>query len=58
MSSLSKDDDNTSNQNSEGVPQAERIEDSISNLPDKHKVIASKISKFAQGFKIPDEPRQ
>ena len=54
MSSLSKDDDNNSNQNSEDVPQAERIEDSISNLLDKHKVIASKISKFAQGFKIPD----
>jgi hypothetical protein len=39
--------------------QGERIEDiTIDELPDhKSKVIVSKISKFAHGFKIPDDKK-
>ncbi len=60
MHSLSKDDNDTSKQpppvdNS----QTDRIEDDINKLPtNKSKVIASKISKFASGFKIPDNKKQ
>jgi hypothetical protein len=60
MHSLSKDDNDTSKQPPpEDNSQTERIEDDINNLPtNKSKVIASKISKFASGFKIPDNKKQ
>jgi len=55
MHSLSKDDNDTSKQSPPADnSQTERIEDSINELPAyKSKVIASKIGKFARGFKIP-----
>jgi hypothetical protein len=61
MNPLSKNDKDTSKkkkqQRSVDNTQGERIEDiTIDELPDqKSKVIASKISKFAHGFKIPDD---
>jgi hypothetical protein len=60
MHSLSKDDNDTSKPPPpEDNSQTERIEDDINNLPtNKSKVIASKISKFASGFKIPDNKKQ
>ncbi len=60
MHSLSKDDNDTSKQRPpEDNSQTERIEDDINKLPtNKSKVIASKISKFASGFKIPDNKKQ
>jgi hypothetical protein len=60
MHPLSKDDNGTSKQQSPADnSQAEQIEDGINKLPaNKSKVIASKISKFASGFKIPDNKKQ
>ncbi|MBD0361127.1 MAG: hypothetical protein ICV56_10500 [Nitrososphaeraceae archaeon] len=60
MHSLSKDDNDTSKQPPlADSSQTERIEDDINKLPiNKSKVIASKISKFASGFKIPDNKKQ
>jgi hypothetical protein len=60
MHSLSKDDNDTSKQPPPAdSSQTERIEDDINKLPtNKSKVIASKISKFASGFKIPDNKKQ
>jgi hypothetical protein len=61
MNSLSKNDKETSKnqqqQRSADNMQGEQIEDiTIDELPDhKSKVIVSKISKFAHGFKIPDD---
>jgi hypothetical protein len=59
MHPLSKDDNGTSKQQSPADnSQAEQIEDGINKLPaNKSKVIASKISKFASGFKIPDNKK-
>jgi hypothetical protein len=57
MNPLSKNDNDTSKQQQlADNPQDKRIEDiKINELPaHKSKVIASKISKFARGFKIPD----
>jgi hypothetical protein len=60
MHPLSKDDNGNSKQQSPADnSQAEQIEDGINKLPaNKSKVIASKISKFASGFKIPDNKKQ
>ena len=60
MHSLSKDDNDTSKQSPPADnSQTERIEDDINKLPtNKSKIIASKISKFASGFKIPDNKKQ
>ncbi len=60
MHSLSKDDNDTSKPPPpEDNSQTERIEDDINKLPtNKSKIIASKISKFASGFKIPDNKKQ
>ena len=60
MHSLSKDDNDISKQPPPADnSQIERIEDDINKLPtNKSKVIASKISKFASGFKIPDNKKQ
>jgi hypothetical protein len=65
MHSLSKDDNDTSKQQQQPPPptadnsRAKRVEDDINKLPtNKSKVIASKISKFASGFKIPDNKKQ
>lgn len=60
MNPLSKKDNNTKKkQESADNLQGERIEDILINeLPSqKSKVIASKISKFARGFKIPDNKK-
>jgi hypothetical protein len=59
MHPLSKDDNDTRKQQSPADnSQAEQIEDGINKLPaNKSKVIASKISKFASGFKIPDNKK-
>jgi hypothetical protein len=62
MNPLSKNDKETSKnqqQWSADNMQGERIEDiTIDELPDhKSKVIVSKISKFAHGFKIPDDKK-
>ena len=59
MHPLSKDDNGNSKQQSPADnSQAEQIEDGINKLPaNKSKVIASKISKFARGFKIPDNKK-
>ena len=59
MHPLSKDDNGNSKQQSPADNfQAKRIEDDINELPvNKSKVIASKISKFARGFKIPDNKK-
>ena len=59
MHSLSKDDNDTSKQPPPADnSQTERIKDDINKLPtNKSKVIASKISKFASGFKIPDNKK-
>jgi hypothetical protein len=63
MNPLSKNDKDNSKkkkqQRSADNTQGERIEDiTIDELPDqKSKVIASKISKFAHGFKIPDDKK-
>jgi hypothetical protein len=59
MHPLSKDDKDTSKQPPPADnSQTERIEDSINELPaHKSKVIASKIGKFARGFKIPDNKK-
>ena len=59
MHPLSKDDNGNSKQQSPADnSQAEQIEDGINKLPaNKSKVIASKISKFASGFKIPDNKK-
>ena len=61
MNPLSKNDKETSKnqQPSADNMQGERIEDiTIDELPDhKSKVIVSKISKFAHGFKIPDDKK-
>jgi len=62
MNALSKNDKETSKnqqQWSADNMQGERIEDiTIDELPDhKSKVIVSKISKFAHGFKIPDDKK-
>ncbi len=59
MHPLSKDDnDNRKQQQPADNSQAEQIEDGINKLPaNKSKVIASKISKFASGFKIPDNKK-
>ena len=61
MNPLSKNDKETSKnqQPSADNMQGERIEDiTIDELPDhKSKVIVSKISKFARGFKIPDDKK-
>jgi hypothetical protein len=58
MHPLSKDDNDTNKQQQPADNfQAERIE-GINELPaNKSKVIASKISKFARGFKIPDNKK-
>jgi hypothetical protein len=60
MHPLSKDDNDTRKQQQPADnSQAEQIEDGINKLPaNKSKVIASKISKFASGFKIPDNKKQ
>jgi hypothetical protein len=60
MHSLSKDDNDTSKQQPPADnSRAKRVEDDINKLPtNKSKVIASKISKFASGFKIPDNKKQ
>ncbi len=59
MHSLSKDDNDTSKPPPEDNSQTERIEDDINKLPtNKSKIIASKISKFASGFRIPDNKKQ
>ena len=60
MHSLSKDDNDTSKQPPPADnSRAKRVEDDINKLPtNKSKVIASKISKFASGFKIPDNKKQ
>jgi hypothetical protein len=62
MHSLSKDDNDTSKQQQQPPAdnsRAKRVEDDINKLPtNKSKVIASKISKFASGFKIPDNKKQ
>jgi hypothetical protein len=61
MHSLSKDDNDTSKQQPPPADnsRAKRVEDDINKLPtNKSKVIASKISKFASGFKIPDNKKQ
>jgi hypothetical protein len=62
MNPLSKNDKETSKnqqQPSADNMQGERIEDiTIDELPDhESKVIVSKISKFAHGFKIPDDKK-
>lgn len=60
MHPLSKDDNYTNKQQQPADNfQAKRIEeDGINELPaNKSKVIASKISKFARGFKIPDNKK-
>ena len=62
MNPLSKNEKDTSKkkqQRSTDNTQGERVEDiTIDELPDqKSKVIASKISKFAHGFKIPDDKK-
>jgi hypothetical protein len=62
MNPLSKNDKETSKnqqQWSADNMQGERIEDiTIDELPDhKSNVIVSKISKFAHGFKIPDDKK-
>jgi hypothetical protein len=63
MNPLSKNDKETSKnqqqQRSADNMQGEQIEDiTIDELPDhKSKVIVSKISKFAHGFKIPDDKK-
>ena len=60
MNSLSKNDNKTKKkQESADSLQGERIEDILINeLPSqKSKVIASKISNFARGFKIPDDKK-
>jgi hypothetical protein len=62
MNSLSKNDKETSKNQQQPLAdnmQGERIEDiTIDELPDhKSKVIVSKISKFAHGFKIPDDKK-
>jgi hypothetical protein len=59
MHPLSKDDNDTNKpQQPADNFQAERIEDGINELPvNKSKVIASKISKFARGFRIPDNKK-
>jgi hypothetical protein len=60
MNPLSKKDNNTKKkQESADNLQGERIEDILINeLPSqKSKVIASKISNFARGFKIPDDKK-
>ncbi|HEX2123982.1 MAG TPA: hypothetical protein VHF44_00100 [Nitrososphaeraceae archaeon] len=59
MHPLSKDDNDTRKQQQPADnSQAEQIEDGINKLPaNKSKVIASKISKFASGFKIPDNKK-
>ena len=58
MHPLSKDDNDTRKQQPADNSQAEQIEDGINKLPaNKSKVIASKISKFASGFKIPDNKK-
>ncbi len=60
MNPLSKNDSDTRRKHkSSDNLQGERIEDVIINeLPsDKSKVIASKISEFARGFKIPDDKK-
>ena len=63
MSPLSKNDKDNSKkkkkQRSADNTQCERIEDiTIDELPDqKSKVIVAKISKFAHGFKIPDDKK-
>jgi hypothetical protein len=61
MNPLSKNDKETSKnqQPSADNMQGERIEDiTIDELADhKSKVIVSKISKFAHGFKIPDDKK-
>jgi hypothetical protein len=60
MNPLSKKDNDTKKkQKSADNLQGERIEDILTNeLPSqKSKVIASKISNFARGFKIPDDKK-
>jgi hypothetical protein len=62
MNPLSKNEKDTSKkkqQRSADNTQGKRIEDiTIDELPDqKSKVIVSKISKFAHGFKIPDDKK-
>ena len=60
MNPLSKNDSDTRKKHkSSDNPQGKRIEDVIINeLPShKSKVIASKISEFARGFKIPDDKK-
>ena len=60
MNPISKNGNDTKNkQESADNHQGERIEDVIINeLPShKSKVIASKISNFARGFKIPDDKK-
>ena len=60
MHPLSEDDDDISKKQRQSAdnPQAERIKDIIDKLPaHKSKVIASKIGKFARGFKIPDDKK-
>jgi hypothetical protein len=62
MNPLSKNDKETSKNQQQPLAdnmQGERIEDiTIDELPDhKSKVIVSKISKFAHGFKIPDDKK-
>jgi hypothetical protein len=62
MNSLSKNDKETSKNQQQPLAdnmQGEQIEDiTIDELPDhKSKVIVSKISKFAHGFKIPDDKK-
>ena len=60
MNPLSKNDNETrKKQESADSLQGERIEDILINeLPSqKSKVIASKISNFARGFKIPDDKK-
>ena len=59
MHPLSKDDNDIRKQQQPADnSQAEQIEDGINKLPaNKSKVIASKISKFASGFKIPDNKK-
>jgi hypothetical protein len=62
---ISKDDDDdidnndtSKHQSAADNPHAGQIEDIINELPaHKSKVIASKISKFARGFKIPDDKK-